>query len=317
MCWGGKMKSYLILILISLLALTGCKPKQTTLSGQVFIVTQGAENVKLGDVEILLIEKSQATDFLQKKQPAIESEMALKQQELTNAEQEVATASQNADKAQAYFDWFTVNKPYKTNADYAKIKSQWNILFNQYVYQTNYVERLLAYTTNNLSDENAENNFMAAVNRREEMAGKLNSLNDELETIKSDMVATETEKLEVVKSSVSKASADVAIANTNLENSPSLADYFEDFSPVIVQKTISDSDGKFSFVYPRDKSFAIFASAQRMVLNKTEKYFWLVNAPTNAESVQIFLSNNNLVEVDPDGYFTLKPKAASQESSTQ
>jgi hypothetical protein len=107
------MKSHLILILVSLLALTGCKPKQTTLSGQVFIVTQGAENVKLGDVEILLIEKSQAADFLQKKQPAIESEIALKQQELTNAEQEVATASGNADKAQAYFDWFMVNKPYK------------------------------------------------------------------------------------------------------------------------------------------------------------------------------------------------------------
>ena len=54
-----------------------------------------------------------------------------------------------------------------------------------------------------------------------------------------------------------------------------------------------------------------------MVLNKTEKYYWLVNAPTNAESVQIFLSNNNLVEIDPDGYFALKPKAASQESVAQ
>jgi hypothetical protein len=311
------MKTKIAIALVAsagILELTGCKPKETTLSGQMFIVTQGAENVKLGDVEILLIEKSQATDFLQKKQPAIKSEMALKQQELTNAEQEVVTASGNAGKAQAYFDWFTVNKPYKTNADYAKIKSQWNILFNQYGYQTNYVERLYAYTTNNLYDENAENNFRAAVNRREEIAVKLNSLNDELEAIKSAAIATETERLEAVKSSVARANADAAIANTNLEKSPSLADYFGDFSPVIVQKTISDSDGKFSFVYPHDKSFTIFSSAQRMVLNKTEKYFWLVNAPTNAESVQIFLSNNNLVEVDPDGYFDLKPKAEVQKS---
>ena len=282
-----------------------------------FIVTQGAENVKLGDVEILLIEKSQAADFLQKKQPAIESEMALKQQALTNAEQEVATASGNADKAQAYFDWFMVNKPYKTNADYVKIKTPWNNLFKLYVNQTNYVERLYAYTTNNLLDENAENTFMAAVKKREEMAGNLNSLNDELDAIKSTAIATETEKLEAVKSSVAKANADAATANTNLENSPSLADYFGDFSPVIVKKTISDSDGKFSFIYPHDKPLAIFASAQRMVLNKTEKYYWLVNAPTNAESVQIFLSNNNLVEIDPDGYFALKPKAASQESVAQ
>ena len=207
------MKNYLILIFASIFVLAGCKPKQTTLSGQMFIVTQGAENVKLGDVEILLIEKSQAADFLQKKQPAIESEMALKQQALTNAEQEVATASGNADKAQAYFDWFMVNKPYKTNADYVKIKTPWNNLFKLYVNQTNYVERLYAYTTNNLLDENAENTFMAAVKKREEMAGNLNSLNDELDAIKSTAIATETEKLEAVKSSVAKANADAATAN--------------------------------------------------------------------------------------------------------
>ena len=63
-------------------AALGCKPKATTVSGQVFIVTKGAENVKLGAVEILLIEKPQVTEFLQKKQPAIESEMASKQEEL-------------------------------------------------------------------------------------------------------------------------------------------------------------------------------------------------------------------------------------------
>ncbi len=38
-----------------------------------FIVTKDAENIKLGDVEVVLIDKTQATDFLQKKQPAIES----------------------------------------------------------------------------------------------------------------------------------------------------------------------------------------------------------------------------------------------------
>jgi hypothetical protein len=71
-------------ILASLLvfAVAGCKPKETTLSGQVFIVTKGAENFKLGDVEVLLIEKSQVTNYLQKKQPAIESKLTLAQEEL-------------------------------------------------------------------------------------------------------------------------------------------------------------------------------------------------------------------------------------------
>jgi len=44
---------------------------------KVFIVTQGAENIKLGDIEVLLVEKQQALEFLQKKQVAIESELAL------------------------------------------------------------------------------------------------------------------------------------------------------------------------------------------------------------------------------------------------
>ncbi len=63
-----KIRIFLTLTFAVLVALTGCKPKQTTLSGQMFVVTQGAENVKLGDVEILLIKKSQVADFLQKKE---------------------------------------------------------------------------------------------------------------------------------------------------------------------------------------------------------------------------------------------------------
>ena len=106
-----KMKIIIALAAtVGILGLAGCKPKATTVSGQVFIVTKGAENFKLGDVEILLVEKSQVTDFLQKKQPAIDLEMASKRQELTNAEQEAAIALGNADKAQANFDWFTANK---------------------------------------------------------------------------------------------------------------------------------------------------------------------------------------------------------------
>jgi hypothetical protein len=59
-----------------------------------------------------------------------------------------------------------------------------------------------------------------------------------------------------------------------------------------------------------------FAKAERVVGTKTEKYFWLVNAPTNSEIAQVLLSNQNLVYADPDGYFKIKPVEASQESET-
>jgi len=236
-------------------------------------------------------------------------EMASKRQELTNAEQQVATALGKADKAQAYFDWFTANKSYKTNTEYIKASSEWDNLFKQYVRQTNYVARLVQNTN---YDENTINTLKAAVKKRKEMVEQLNSLSDQKKAIKTAAIASETEKIEVVKSSVTEANSHVATVKTNLENSPTVADYLEDFLPVVVQKTLSDSDGKFSFTYPRDKMLAIFAHAQRMVLDKTETYYWLVDAPTNAETTQIFLSNNNLVFADPDGYFKIKPKEEKQ-----
>jgi hypothetical protein len=56
------------------LSLFGCK-KETRLSGQIFIVTRGAESIKLGLVDVRLIEKQQAVDFLKKKQPEIDAQM--------------------------------------------------------------------------------------------------------------------------------------------------------------------------------------------------------------------------------------------------
>ena len=55
-----------LVAIVGMLGLAGCKPKEISVSGQMFVVTKGAENVKLGDVEVLLLQRSQATDFLKK-----------------------------------------------------------------------------------------------------------------------------------------------------------------------------------------------------------------------------------------------------------
>ena len=241
--------NWLILgILASLLvfAVAGCKPKETTLSGQVFIVTKGAENFKLGDVEVLLIEKSQVTNYLQKKQPAIESKMTLAQEEL----EKIKVGH--------------VPDVLLTNADFAKALSKFNEL------QKNYDKAV--------SDSETE---------AESILAKMQSALDQMKTAQTAVL-------------------------TSLENYPTPADYLEDFSPDISQKTTTDADGKFFLSYPSTKRFAIFAHAQRMVLDKTETYYWLVDAPTGEKPTQIFLSNNNLASVDPDGYFKLKPKDVQQ-----
>jgi hypothetical protein len=44
-------------------------------------------------------------------------------------------------------------------------------------------------------------------------------------------------------------------------------------------------------------------------MDKTEKYYWLVDAPVGSKEAQVFLNNNNLIFADPDGYFIVTPKA--------
>ena len=307
-----KLKIIVILVtIVGIFGLTGCKPKETTLSGQVFIVTKGAEYFKLGDVEVFLIEKSQVTNYLQEKQPTIEAEMASKRQAFTNAEHEVAIAQTIANKAQVDFDWFITNKPYKTNADRVKIYSQWDNLNKLYLQQDNYVNQLLA------SDSyDSIRALPQALELENKMSQNLNSWNDQLEVIKSNAVAKETIKLEAAKSSLAEANSHADAAMITLDDSPIVADYFRDIFPRDingVKKTISDSDGRFSFSYPIEKSFTVFVRAQRaVVLGKTETYCWLVDAPTGEKAAQILLSNNNLAFIDPDGYFKLKPKEVQQ-----
>ncbi len=200
------MKSY-ILVAAILLFICGCKPKAvipktTTVSGQVFIVTRGAENIKLGAVEILLIEEQAAREFLRKLK---ESQRAA----------------------------FVI-----ANAQYKKVNAAY----------------MASRTDTALYEEAKQASF-----RRDVLEKKL-------------------------------------------EDPPTTEEYSADLSEIVVQKTLTDADGRFSFICPRNKSFTIFASAHRTVFDKTEMYCWWVNAPTTAEKAQLFLSNNNQTSIDPDHY---------------
>jgi len=200
------MKNFSILIFVALVALTGCKPKETTLSGQMFIVTQGGENIKLGDVRIILVEKSQVADFLQKKAPVIKSELIARKAEYDAAKEEAQKIVDDDRQTQA--------------------------LNSQELSAT------------------ADREY-ASINRFKN-------------------------------------------ARAKYLNFPMAEDWLTDFSPIVFRETLTDADGNFSITYPRNKNLAIFAKAERTTLTDTEKYYWVIDAPTNAPTVQIFLSNDNL-----------------------
>jgi hypothetical protein len=112
--------------LIAAVALPGIhallKPKEISISGQVFIVTKGAANVKLGAVEILLIEKQQVTGFLRSKQAAVDADIKTRENELQNASRGIETAKANAVASKRNYDAALARVP--KSPEYVKIKSQ-------------------------------------------------------------------------------------------------------------------------------------------------------------------------------------------------
>lgn len=96
--------------------MTGCGPKEAKIDGHVLILTDNSKSIRLGGLEVLLIEKQQVADFLQKKQAVIESEIATRRQELT-------AATEDVDKAKAELNSATVDGSFLTNADYVTAKA--------------------------------------------------------------------------------------------------------------------------------------------------------------------------------------------------
>ena len=98
------MKFKIIVILVAIagtLGLVGCTRK---IDGQIFIVTRGAENIKLGAVEVVLVDKTQVLEFLKSKEPDIELKIA-------SYEQTILAASNELQKAQFAYDKFEAIKP--------------------------------------------------------------------------------------------------------------------------------------------------------------------------------------------------------------
>ncbi len=307
-----------LVLVVAMFGFAGCKPKETTLSGQMFIVTQGADNVKFGDVEVALIDRPQVIEFLQKRSSGVEAEMKKR-------EQAVEAAETNSQKVSHDVEIFVDSQVYATNANYIQIKGQLDeslkmkkTLAEQRSALKKAKENLSSTMTTNtsLADLEAISSKAIEISHQEDSVVWQNVTNDsiverlqfELENIKNDAESVQQTKVDEAKWTFTT-------AQTHAANFPTIGDYLANFTPTVFQKTLTDADGKFSFTYPRDKSFALFASAERKIPNGTEKYYWLVDAPVNSEQAQIFLSNKNLVYVDPDGYFKIKPKEGVQELS--
>jgi len=315
---------YLGILLLSI-GLLGCKPRETNVTGQVFIATTGGTSFKLGAVEILLIEKQQVADFLNKKQAAIDLKIQSQKEQLVAAKKNVEETKVEADIAQREFDSVVQLKSWQTNEDYTKVEAELVQCSNGIAKWDKQMEILKSqnlsaayprpqrgwedfYFRASLQNNPAFKSRWDAANKaRQPFVDKAESAKQEMTKIEKAAMSVANEQLATRRFPFFNAQSSLAAIQESLNNPPTPETYLAEFSPIVTKKATTDADGNFLLTYPKDKKFAIYARAQRAVLDNTEKYCWLIDAPSGIETGRVSLNNQNFVEFDPDGYFKLKP----------
>jgi hypothetical protein len=335
--YGLREWPQLFLLLIGLL---GCKPKETTVSGQIFTSTP-LGNVKLGDAQIFLIEKPQVVEFLQKKKATISSERAARNRDVETAQKELMQATSD-------YTNFLTTRPFVTDSDYIRITSERDGLLHtvatleqkyeplrlrsdelrkaaraaisertpEFVYMEYKANSIFLSRWNNVQLRshqpplNEPTEFKswrvfleAAQQEMSETMAQVHQLENERESLETRL--SEIERLAEAQQTnrISIAKARVVTTRAAKLKYPGDLDkvLFTDFPIATARKAISEADGKFIVSYPQKKAFALFAKAEWKSKNESLTYYWFVDAPLNM-ALPCILSNSKLTSVDPDGY---------------
>lgn len=311
--------------------IAGIAGGKTTMTGQAFIVTNGRENVRLGALQVVLLEKEQVKKFLRQRQIEINAEIVSHKQKVEQARRDVIAAETNARTARRDLDITSTQFP--TTAEYVRIETREQNLDTESASLRQEEQRLQAGlqslgVAGNV--EKDENQAALIVQGQYFVRGAAVGLFDTLTDVQNRLldIGRVTEELHLQLSELheqikeearlrsDRAQSAVADAQTKvkdleylLRQFPAPEDYLRDISSTVAisERAVTDADGRFSITYTHRKEWTICASAERMVGKDTEKYYWVVDAPKAVGSSQILLNNNNLAEVDPDGYLAANP----------
>lgn len=265
--------------------------RQIDVHGEVFIVTNGRQNIKLGLVEITAIPEDEIQPFVEKKLAAINSEFS----KYKSLDQSNSAQVQNAQRA---FD---------------SSKTRYDLLNGQ---------ADTARAAANKAEEDASNSiavagydspqdvsaYQAAVLKAETLKRRADQLTTQLDTARSD--------LDVKRAALTTAtsgSRDQFKKVIELLESERL---FEGV-PLDGPKAVTNSDGQFSIKLRANRRYVIAAKAQRRVFDSTEHYYWLVWVSAYGDQTKsVMLTNNNLIgEGSSDAVF--KPQELIPTDITQ
>jgi hypothetical protein len=319
-----------ILLMLLILAITGCG--KDIQQGQIFIATQGGQNVKLGAVEILAFDETAISAFVKQRQAEIaqkkdklKQDVGTAQTELQKIEEPYNKVVQESHDAQGrYYDQDAVVRRETRKAEelgkrYSEIAARVNQLSN-YIAQAD--QRAVSVRTNaeaqhKNDDEPTRKLFQKKADQDvrmiladkqnqqanlDELLPKFNELN-RVTTGQAASLQAEKQKLQSIEAELQeKQKAEKDAENLQVDASRRLDDakqalasfdvtgiLFKDLPPS-AERAVSDADGRFRLELPSSGRFAVYAHAQRTVV-QTENYFWLVWA---TEKSDLLLNNANM-----------------------
>jgi hypothetical protein len=270
----------ILLFVICAIGSSGCKPRETAITGQIFIVTKGAENIKLGGIQILLVEKSEAISTVRGKQDGVIALLKSRLQDLDSARQ-------------TYEQYQTKFRLKNKNPQLEKLTKEIDdCLISEENLVPEFTKALMGTDISKI-----KNLRMQQINQAEQITSCAKQWESWGRTGEF-----ENEEIDLSILLIRAKKCVILMADSALDK-----DWLDGFSPKAIATVSSDAEGKFDLVCPHDgKDYVIFASAQRTVINATENYYWLVDVPTNEKSLQLFLNNNNLVSTDENNLFRLQ-----------
>jgi hypothetical protein len=266
-----------ISLLFAVLLFTACESKYAAstsdqsnvaeLSGQVFIVTQGAASVKMGLVIVTAIPEADINAFLERKRAAIAPRLEAQQSAIQAAQDAIADTRKAIAAGQAAI----------VVADKAEQDA---------------MRRFREATSGGRLRTMEHPEYGAKEAAESDMY--LQEIKEQQESVSAGK-----RKLAAQLADLSKLQADADYLTTSEY-------YFSDL-PHGITSAKTNADGEFSMVLPASGRVALAAHTSRRVFDSTEQYYWLVWAsPNGAPKASVMLSNDNLTTVaSPESVITL------------
>lgn len=294
-------------------------PPPRPLAGQLFIVTRGGDNVKLGGVPVSLYELAATQASVSATAAAMAREAAALRDQVSAAQvamvaaqdraarlaaEDVAAGAAARDAAMRYNNGRSEARAQLTG----RLRAAMTAATAAYVAAANRVA----------TKEKAAMDAASAEHDRQQDAFDAQTVQERQAAATAAAAAAEQRQQALAAAVASGVAAEQAVdaLGDKLADCLALRRVWSAL-PAPVQTVQTDADGRFSLTLPPAGDYVLGASAARRLLNKEESYFWLVRVVLPAPGQPLLLTNDTLVGAgSPLSLLPVAPAAAVPTSAT-